>query len=39
MLLAPVDTTLSNDIERKRHNVASLNQLLSKYKMKPMPAK
>lgn len=38
MLLAPVDTTLSNDIERKRHNVASLNQLLSKYKMKPMPA-
>jgi len=39
MLLAPVDTTLSNDKERKRHNVETLNHLLSRYKMKSMPRK
>jgi len=39
MLLAPVDTTLSNDKERKRHNVETLNHLLSSYKMKSMPRK
>lgn len=37
MLLAPIDTTLSSDEERKKHNVEPLNVLLSKYKMKPMP--
>jgi hypothetical protein len=36
MLLAPIDTTLSDDGERKKHNVESLSVLLSKYKMKPM---
>lgn len=39
MLLAPIDTTLSSDVERKKHNVEPLNVLLSKYKMKPMPNK
>ena len=39
MLLAPVDTTLSNDAERKKHNVEPLSVLLRKYKMKPLPAK
>jgi hypothetical protein len=37
MLLASINTTLSNDSERKKHNVESLSALLSKYKMKPMP--
>jgi hypothetical protein len=36
MLLAPVDTTLTNDEERREYNVESLQYLLSKYKMKPM---
>jgi len=39
MLLAPVDTTLSNDEERIKYNVESLSSLLSKYKMKPMTGK
>ncbi len=37
MLLAPVDTTLATDEERKRFNVEPLNQLRGKYKMKPLP--
>ena len=37
MLLAPVDTTLSSDDERKEFNVDALHVLLKKYKMKPMP--
>jgi len=37
MILAPIDTTLTNDIERKEYNVESLKYLLLKYKMKPMP--
>lgn len=37
MLLAPIDTALSNDEERRRYNVDPLNILLSKNKMKPMP--
>lgn len=37
MLLAPIDTTLANNDERKKHNVAPLNLLLNKYKMKSMP--
>lgn len=37
MLLAPIDTTLSNDEERKKHNVETLNVLLTNYKLKPMP--
>lgn len=36
MLLAPIDTTLSNDIERRKFYVEPLNVLLSKNKMKPM---
>jgi len=36
MLLAPVDTTLSNDKERKEYNVESLKYLLSKFKMKQL---
>ncbi len=36
MLLAPIDTTLANDEERKKHNVEPLNILLNKYKTKPM---
>lgn len=39
MLLAPVDTTLSNDEERKRYNVEALSQLLARHKMKAMPTK
>ena len=39
MLLAPIDTTLSSDIERKKYNVEPLSVLLSKSKMKPMPNK
>lgn len=39
MLLAPIDTTLSNDGERKKHNVEPLNVLLNKYKIKPMPSR
>lgn len=39
MLLAPIDTTLSSDAERKKYNVEPLNLLLSKYKMKPMSNK
>jgi hypothetical protein len=37
MLLAPIDTTLSNDSERAKYFVESINLLLKKYKMKPMP--
>lgn len=37
MLLAPIDTTLTNDQERKKHNVEPLNVLLSKHKMKSFP--
>lgn len=37
MLLAPVDTLLSNDEERSRYYVEPLGKLLQKYKMKPMP--
>lgn len=33
-LLAPIDTTLTNDEERKRYNVEPLNILLKKNKMK-----
>ena len=36
MLLAPIDTTLSNDEERKKYNVETLDQLLKKHKIKPM---
>lgn len=39
MLLAPIDTTLSNDGERKKYNVEPLNVLLNKYKIKPMPSR
>lgn len=39
MLLAPIDTTLSNDEERKKYSVESLKVLLSKNKMKAMPNK
>ncbi len=35
MILAPIDTSLSNDKERKEYNVESLKYLISKYKMKP----
>lgn len=34
MLLAPIDTTLVTDAERKEHQVEPLKTLLSKYKMK-----
>lgn len=37
-LLAPIDTTLATDEERKKLNVEPLSELLSKHKMKPMPA-
>lgn len=37
MLLAPIDTSLSNDVERAAHDVEPLRELLSKYKMKPFP--
>lgn len=37
-LLAPIDTTLATDEERKKLNVEPLNELLSKHKMQPMPA-
>lgn len=37
MLLAPIDPTLTNDDERLQYNVESLDQLLSKYKIRPMP--
>lgn len=37
MLLAPIDTTLSNDEERIKYNVEPLNILLSKYRMKSKP--
>lgn len=37
MLLAPIDTTLANDAERRTHNIESLSVLLEKYKMKTMP--
>jgi len=39
MLLAPVDTSLSSDEERKRFHVEPLEQLLGKYKMKTLPKK
>lgn len=38
MLLAPIDTTLSNDEERKKYNVEPLNVLLTKYKIKTIPS-
>lgn len=37
MLLAPIDTKLATDEERKKHQVEPLSLLLKKYKMKPMP--
>jgi hypothetical protein len=37
MLLAPINTTLASDEERKKHHVEPLSILLKKYKMKPMP--
>lgn len=37
MLLAPIDTTLSNDTERAKYYVEPINILLKKYRMKPMP--
>ena len=39
MLLAPIDSTLSNDEERKQFGVEPLDVLLKKYKMKPMNAR
>lgn len=36
MLLAPIDTTLTNDEERKKHNVEPLRILLENHKMKPI---
>jgi hypothetical protein len=37
MLLAPINTTLTNDEDRKQYQVETLEQLLTKYKMKPLP--
>ena len=37
MLLAPIDTTLTTDEERKKYHVEPLNVLLKKYTIKPMP--
>jgi len=37
MLLAPIDTTLSSDEERKKYNVEPLSVLLNKYKVKSTP--
>ncbi len=37
MLLAPIDTSLTNDDERKKYQVEPLSMLLAKYKMKPLP--
>lgn len=37
MILAPIDTTLSNDAERAKYFVEPISILLKKYKMKPMP--
>nr|WP_315153494.1 hypothetical protein [uncultured Flavobacterium sp.] len=37
MILAPINESLSNDKERKQFNVEPLDQLLKKYKIKPMP--
>lgn len=39
MILAPIDTTLSNDAEREKYFVEPLDVLLRKYKMKPMPSR
>lgn len=39
MLLAPIDTSLSTDEERSKFDVETLDQLLAKYKMKPLPRK
>jgi hypothetical protein len=39
MLLAPIDTTLSSDVERIKYNVEPLSVLLSKNRMKPMSKK
>lgn len=39
MLLAPIDTTLATNEERKRYNVETLDQLLKKHKMKEMQNK
>lgn len=39
MLLAPIDTTLANDEERKKYNVESLHELLIQYKMKSMSSR
>jgi hypothetical protein len=38
-LLAPIDTTLTTDEERKKYNVAPLRDLLQQYKMKPIGKK
>lgn len=37
MLLAPIDSTLCTDEERKQYNVETIAQLLLKYNMKQMP--
>jgi hypothetical protein len=37
MLLAPIDTTLTNDHERSKFQVEQLPELLAKHKMKTMP--
>lgn len=39
MLLAPIDTTLSSDDERRKYDVEPLEVLLKKHKMKPMVAR
>lgn len=39
MLLAPIDTSLSNDVEREKYYVEPLKVLMKKYKMKSMQAK
>lgn len=39
MLLAPIDTTLSDDAERRKYNVEPLNTLRRRYTMKPMPVR
>lgn len=39
MLLAPINTSLSNDAEREKYYVEPLKTLISKYKMKPMSEK
>lgn len=36
MLLAPIDTTLATDEERKQYNVSTLKELMLQHKMKPL---